>query len=174
LPNQRSVDATAGGGLQLSGSIVLGEPVLRGGNTIVPVILSVSPDSMTPQAMALSVHFETRGAIGNVTARRAGVTRDIAAVFEISMQSGNDLAYLVSYDPRGLDLGPSRSAVVAEIELATAPARATMTISATRTMLTDQGGTIKATVGNKKLSVKGIAIGNGASPRPLNPNHRLN
>jgi hypothetical protein len=175
-PTSITAHATAAGteGQHIAGSITLGKPVLRDGHYIVPVIMTASPASITPQSMSLRVHFDATGTIGEVAVRRAGVANDTAAVFETSRRSGNDLSYLVSYDPRGLVLGASRSAVVAEIEIESADANVSISIDPVLTMLSDQAGTVKATVANGKLEVSGTTIGSGASPRPRTPDHEVN
>jgi hypothetical protein len=168
--------ATAVGteGQHIAGSITLGKPVLRDGHYIVPVIMTASPASITPQSMSLRVHFDTPGTLGEVAVGRAGVANETAAVFETSRRSGNDLSYLVSYDPRGLALGASRSAVVAEIEIESADAHVSISIDPMLTMLSDQAGTMKATVANGNLEVRGTTIGSDASPRPRTPDHEVN
>ena len=173
LPALRS---TASGfeGQQIAGSISLGTSVLRDGHYFVPVIMTAGPGSIVPQAMSLRVHFDTEGTIGEVAVRRAGVAKNIDAVFEFSRRSGNDLSYLVSYDPRGLALGVSRSAIVAEIEIESVDANVSISIDPLLTMLADQAGTMKATVANGKLEVKGTTIGSGTSPRPRTPGHEVN
>jgi hypothetical protein len=171
-PNAPRALATAGP--QIGGSIALGTPVLRAGRYVVPVIMTASRGSIAPQSMSLRVHFDTEGTIGEVAVRRAGVAKDVSAVFETSRRSGNDLAYLVSYDPRGLALGESRSAIVAEIEIESVDANVSVSIDPLLTMLSDQAGTMKATVANGKLEVRGTTIGSGASPRPRTPGHEVN
>jgi hypothetical protein len=102
------------------------------------------------------------------------VAKDIPSVFETSRRSGNDLSYLVSYDPRGLALGASRSAVVAEIEIESAASSISLSIDPLLTMLADQTGTMSATVANGTLQVSGTTIGSGAAPRPRTPGHEEN
>ena len=157
---------------QLAGSITLGKATLRAGHYVVPVIMT-SRGSVAPQAMSLKVHFDG-DAFGEVTVRRAGAAKDVPTVFENSQRSGNDVSYLVAYDPRGLALGASRSAVVAEIEIESAEAGLSLTIDPALTMLSNQAGTISATVSNRNLEVNGTTIGNGASPRPHAPGHEVN
>jgi len=97
----------------LSGSIALGKPVLRDGHYVVPVIMTTEAGSVTPQAMSLRIHID--GEVGTAAVRRAGAAKDLAVAFETGQLDGNDLSYLVSYG--NLVLGPSRSAVVAEIDI---------------------------------------------------------
>ena len=158
---------------QLAGSITLGKAVLRAGHYVVPVIMT-SRGSVAPQAMSLRVRLDGDAAIGEVTVRRAGAAKDVPAVFENSQRSGNDVSYLVAYDPRGLALGASRSAVVAEIEIESAEAGLSITIDPELTMLSNQAGTMKATVSNRNLEVSGTTIGSGALPRPHAPGHEVN
>ncbi|MEA2325343.1 MAG: hypothetical protein QOE68_302, partial [Thermoanaerobaculia bacterium] len=155
---------------QIVGSVSLGTPVLRSGHYFVPVVMT-SRGTVAPQSMSLKVRFE--GAIGEVTIRRAGAAKDVPTVFETSRRSGNDVSYLVAYDPRGLSFDESRSAVVAEIEIASA-ANMTINIDPLLTMLSNQAGTIKATVANGKLEVRGTAVDGDSSPRPRTPGHEVN
>ena len=165
-PAVPGVTALATEAPQISGSITLGKPLLRAGHYVVPVVMSAGRGSIAPQSMSLRVHFDGEGTIGEVAVRKAGAAKDVPAVFETSRRSGNDLSYLVSYDPRGLALGESRSATVAEIELDAADGNVNISIDPLLTMLSDQAGTMKATVANGKLEVSGTTIGSGASPRP--------
>jgi hypothetical protein len=161
---------------QIGGSITLGTPVIRGGHYIVPVIMTANENSIVPQSMALRAHFDTEGTMGDVTVRRAGAALAAGAVFEIDRRLGNDLSYLVSYDPHngGLALGASRSAVVAEIEIESIQGSVSISIDPTLTMLSDQSGTVTATVGNGRLQVNGTTIGRGTSPRPRTPSNEVN
>jgi hypothetical protein len=158
---------------QIAGSIALGKAVLRAGHYVVPVILT-SRGLGAPQAMSLRVHFESDAAIGEVVVRSAGAAKDVPLVFETSRRSDNDVSYLVAYDPRGLALGASRSAVVAEIEIESADSGIAISIDPLLTMLSNQAGTMKATVGNRNLEVSGMTIGSGKLPRPHAPGHEVN
>src|SRR5213075_3590402 len=83
IPSPESaVHATAVGSAapEIAGSIALGTPVLRAGHYVVPVVMT-SRGSVAPQAMSLRVHFDGDAAIGEVTVRRAGVAKDVPAVF---------------------------------------------------------------------------------------------
>jgi hypothetical protein len=159
---------------KIAGSISLGNPVLRGGHYFVPVIMTADPGSIVPQTMSLKVHFDSEGTVGEATVRRAGAAKDLNAVFEFSRRTGNDLSYLVSYDPRGLPLGASRSAVVAEMEIDSIDTAVSISIDPLLTMLADQQGTTTATVANGKLAVRGTAIGPSRSPRPRSPRPEFN
>jgi hypothetical protein len=154
---------------QLDGSIALGKPVLRDGHYFVPVIMTAGKGSIAPQAMSLRVHFD--GEAGNVMIRKAGAAKDLAVAFETNRFAGNDLSYLVSYG--NLHLGTSASAVVAEIELESS--NATLSIDPQLTMLSNQAGTMTASVANGKLKVTGTKIGSEATPaRPHTPGHEVN
>jgi hypothetical protein len=153
---------------QLDGSIALGKPVLREGRYFVPVIMSAGRGSIAPQAMSLRVHFD--GEAGNVSIRKAGAAKDLAVAFETDRFAGNDLSYLVSYG--NLFLGSSASAVVAEIEVESS--NATLSIDSQLTMLSNQAGTMTASVSNGKLKVTGTKIGNGAAPHPRTSGHEVN
>jgi hypothetical protein len=157
----------------VAGSIALGKPTLRGGHYVVPVVMSMKPGSVVPQAMSLRVHFDSVSTIGAVTVQRAGAAKDVPAVFETTRRSGNDVSYLVAYDPRGLALGGARSAVIAEIEIDSAEEGVAITVDPTLTMLSDLAGTMKATVSNQKLEVSGTTTGSGAVPRPHAPGHEV-
>jgi len=177
-PNEspRTPRGTAVGseGPQIDGSISLGKPVARAGHFIVPVIMTVSAGSIVPQAMALRVHFIEEGTMGEVTVGKAGVAKDVPALFELSRRSGSDLSYLVSYDPRGLALGVSRSAVVAEIDVEAVDGSVSLSVDSLLTMLSDQAGKTTATVGNGKLKVSGTTIRSGKSRRSHISDHELN
>jgi hypothetical protein len=134
----------------------------------VPVIMTTQAGSAAPQAMSLRVHFD--GEVGKVTIARAGVAKDLNVAFETNNRSGNDLSYLVSYG--NLVLGTSHSAVVAEIEIE--GANAALRIDPQLTMLSDQSGSMSATVGNGKLRVNGTTIGAGGTPRPRTPGSEVN
>ncbi|MEA2416274.1 MAG: hypothetical protein QOI58_2931 [Thermoanaerobaculia bacterium] len=153
---------------QLDGSIALGKPVLREGRYFVPVIMTANKGSIAPQAMSLRVHFD--GEVGNATIRKAGAAKDLAVAFETNRLAGNDLSYLVSYG--NLSLGTSASAVVAEIEIESS--NATLSIDPQLTMLSNQAGTMTASVANGKLQVTGVKIGNGSAPQPRTPDHKVN
>jgi hypothetical protein len=165
--------AVGGEAPEIAGSIALGKPVLRGGHYFVQVVMT-SRGSVAPQSMSLKLHVGGDAAIGDVTVRRAGAAKDVPTVFETSRRSGNDVSYLVAYDPRGLSFDQSHSAVVAEIEIAGAPANLTVSIDPLLTMLSNQGGTAKATVANGHLEVRGTAVGDDSSPRPRTPGHEVN
>jgi len=162
------VTALAIGAPQLDGSITLGKPVLRDGRYFVPVIMTAGRGSVAPQAMSLRVHFD--GEAGNVSIHKAGAAKDLAVAFETDRFAGNDLSYLVSYG--NLFLGTSASAVVAEIEVESS--NATLSIDSQLTMLSNQAGTMTASVSNGKLKVTGTKIGNGAAPHPRTSGHEVN
>src|SRR5207302_2057188 len=168
LPIAPRATSIGTGAPRIAGSISLGTPVLRGGHSFVPVIVTASPGSIVPQTMSLKVHIDAE-AVGEVVVRRAGVARDLNTVFEFSRRTGNDLSYLVSYDPRGLALGVSRSAVVAEVEIESIDADVSISMDPLLTMLGDQPGTMTATVANGKLRVSSRTIGSGKSPRTHMP-----
>jgi hypothetical protein len=153
---------------QLDGSISLGKPILRDGRYFVPVIMTAGHGSVAPQAMSLRVHFD--GEAGNATIRKAGAAKDLAVAFETDRFAGNDLSYLVSYG--NLVLGTSASAVVAEIEVESR--NATLSIDPQLTMLSNQAGTMTASVSNGRLKVTGTKIGSGAVEHPRTPGHEVN
>jgi len=153
---------------QLSGSIALGKAVLRNGHYVVPVIMTAGQGSVAPQAMSLRVHFD--GEVGNATIRKAGAAKDLAVAFETDRLAGNDLSYLVSYG--NLFLGSSASAVVAEIEIEAG--NVTLSVDPQLTMLSNQAGTMTASVSNGKLQVTGTKIGNGSAPQPRTPELKVN
>ena len=158
---------------EIAGSVTLGAPVLRAGHYFVPVVMT-SRGSAAPQSMSLKLHVSGDAAIGDVIIRRAGAAKDVPTVFETSRRSGNDVSYLVAYDPRGISFDESRSAVVAEIEIAGAGANMSVSIDPALTMLSNQAGTSKATVANGHLEVRGTAARGDSSPRPRTPGHEVN
>jgi hypothetical protein len=173
VPVSPLVTATAAGAVnhEIAGSIVLGKPVLRSGRYLVPVIMSIRPESIMPQTMALRVHFDSEQAMGAIAVRRAGAAKDLVTPFEITRSSGNDLSYLVSYG--GLVLGQSRSAVVAELEIESVEGGVAIGVDPGLTMLGDKAGLMSATVGNGKLEVRGTVI-NRAPQQPRRPENEVN
>jgi hypothetical protein len=153
----------------IAGSVALGKAVLRNGHYVVPVTMTAGEESAAPQAMALRVHFDNE--VGNVTIRKAGAAKDLNVAFETNRFAGNDLSYLVSYG--NLFLGASRSAVVAEIEIE-AGNNVSLSIDPKLTMLSNQAGTMNATVSGGNLQVNGTTIENGVSPRPHTPGSEVN
>jgi subtilisin-like proprotein convertase family protein len=153
---------------ELNGSIALGKPILRGGRYFVPVIMTAGRGSIAPQAMSLRVHFD--GEVGNATITKAGAAKNLAVAFETDRFAGNDLSYLVSYG--NLFLGTTASAVVAEIEVESSDV--TISIDPQLTVLSNQAGTMTASVSNGKLKVTGTKIGNGSLPQPRTPEHKVN
>jgi hypothetical protein len=177
LPSMPRASAAGAEGPQLAGPNTLGKAVLRAGRYVVPVIMTANPGSITPQSMSFRAHFETDGTFGDIAVHSAGAAKDAGVpLFEIAPRMGNDLSYLVSYDPRkgGLNLGASHSAVVAEIELAANNANIAISLDPAVTMLSDQSGTMTATVANGKLKVSGTTIRNDAPPRPRAPRGEVN
>jgi hypothetical protein len=106
-----------------------------------------------------------------VTIHKAGAAKDLNVAFEIDRLAGNDLSYLVSYG--NLSLGATRSAVVAEIEVETA-GKVGLSIDPKLTMISNQAGTMNATVSNGNLEVSGTTIGKGATPSPRTPGSEMN
>ncbi|HEX7152528.1 MAG TPA: carboxypeptidase regulatory-like domain-containing protein [Thermoanaerobaculia bacterium] len=145
----------------LNGALTLGNAVRRDGRWFVPVIVTMNAGSATPQALSLHVRFN--GATTDAAVRR---TTAAQPVFEISRQTGNTVSYLVAFSEQApLVLGSSRSAVVAELEVA-APGAVGLTLDPSLTMLVGSNGAQKATVANRTLRVNGTAIGQpDAAPR---------
>jgi hypothetical protein len=160
LPTTGRVATSAA--IPIRGTVTLATPVRRGAISVVPVIVTAAEGSALPQALSLQVHFDGDAAPRNVSIRRAGAAKSLAPSFEISRQSGNDLSYLVSYDAIGF--GASRSAVVAEIEIASVRTAGAISLEVdpVLTMLSNQGGTAKATVASGTLRVEGTVVGEGA------------
>ena len=154
---------------EIAGSVTLGEPVLRSGRYVVPVVMTTRAGSIAPQAMSLRLHFDRE--VGNVTIGRAGAAKDLATPFEITRRSGNDVSYLISYG--GLALGESHSAVVAEIGIDSVGGAVAISVDPQLTMLSDQAGLTSATVENGRLEVSGTAI-RSVEPRPHTPDSNVN
>ncbi len=167
MPTSTSTQGTATP--EIAGSITLGTPVLRSGRYVVPVIMTTRAGSIAPQAMSLRLHFDRE--VGNVTIGKAGAAKDLAAPFEITRRSGNDVSYLVSYG--GLALGKSNAAVVAEIGIDSVDGAVAISVDPRLTMLSDQAGLTSATVENGKLEVNGTAI-RSVEPRPHTPDNNVN
>ena len=149
-------------GEPMSGSVTLGEPFQRDGRTVIPVSVSSKPGSEVPQALSLRVVF-TGSPVSDATIHRAGETRDMQPGFEISRRTPNSLSYLLSFEAwKGRLAG-----VVAEIELDARPnARLAVDVDPALTLLSNQGGTRRATVATGTLRVTGTSIG---SQQPLQP-----
>ncbi len=114
-----------------SGSVTLGDPIVRDGRTFIPV-------SVEGNAHAISLRV--RGA--NVIAVRR--VSDVKPIFENTPPVNDGGAWLASFGENAV------SGVVAEIEVSAA---AELELDPALTMLTDQSGTQKASVGNGRLRV---------------------
>jgi hypothetical protein len=167
-PSRRPV-ATSTGSPRLAGAISLGQPTMRNGHVVVPVIVSAAGLSDIPQALSLSLHF--RGAV-EPTIHRAGAASNLQPLFEISRQTGDTLSWLISFDPRApLALGRDGSAVIADIELSRlAGSDLTINFDPKLTMLSSTGGMLTATEGNGMLQLHGITLDRIAPVRPQ-PQH---
>jgi hypothetical protein len=143
----------------LDGAISLGEPVLRNGRWVVPVIVTMADGSATPQTMSLTLRFD--GA-SNAVVRRAGAASTLQPLFEISRHTNDSVVYLVSFDAR-TPLVMGGSAVVAELELAPRTA-GRIDIDPALTLLGNAGGTESATSGNGRLQLHGLDL-EGQPPR---------
>jgi hypothetical protein len=147
-PGRPAADATG----TFRGAITLGQPYLRDGRYVVPVIVTMADGSATPQAMALTLHVD--GA-DDASVRRAGAAVSLQPLFEISRHSADAISYLISFDERvPLVLG-NGSAVVAELELAPR-ASGRISIDPSLTLLTNASGTRSATVSNGMLRLHGL------------------
>jgi hypothetical protein len=144
-----------------SGSLTLGEPVLRGRRYVIPVIVSAAPGSDVPQALSLRVVFEGDAPLSAVI-HRAGTASKLEPAFEISRPTTGALVYLLSFDPRkgGFAFASGqRSGVIAEIELDARPgASMSIAIDPSLTMLVNAGGTRSATVAAGTLRVQGTNL----------------
>ena len=174
IPTSPNVRTSANAG-SMAGSIALGKAAGVDGHYVIPVLMT-SSGSIAPQAMALKVHFNGEGTIANVVVRKAGAAKDLGAAFEFNRQIGNDLSYVISYDPSngGLNLGTSHSAIVAEIEIDVTDGNVGISVDPSLTMLSDQGGMTTATVANGKLEVSGTTIVKSQTPRPHAPGNEVN
>ncbi|HKS26160.1 MAG TPA: lamin tail domain-containing protein [Thermoanaerobaculia bacterium] len=132
----------------LTGSVTLGEPVRRGNKFFVPVIV----DSANAEGLSLRVVFSgdpvRKAAIHSVAGTRP--------VFEISRSAPGSLAYLLAG-------GGRLSGVVAEIEV-DAAGQVAIGVDPALTLLSDAGGTRKATVAGGTLRVSGTTIEDNARP----------
>jgi hypothetical protein len=115
-----------------SGTVTLGDPVVRDGRTFIPVILD-------GRANALSLRVHVTGATA-IAVRRTAATP--APIFETAPGAGD---YLVSFGNNAV------SGVVAEIEVSGPPAA--IELDPALTMLTDTTGTQKATAANGRLRI---------------------
>jgi hypothetical protein len=154
---------------RVSGTLTLGRAFLRGGNYVIPVIVTAAPESVVPQALSLNVRFSGgHGPLGSASVHRAGAAANIQPIFENSNRAGDGMYYLVAYN--GLELGSD--GVVAEIEVdAGNAAGVAITVDPRLTMSSNQNGTRSATVANGLLRVRGTTIESASSTKPTNP-HR--
>ncbi len=145
----------------LSGSVVLGDPFVRGGRTFVKVIVTAAPDSPLPHALSLRVRVSGRAEIAAV--RRAGAAGQLQPLFEVTRRLPDGIAYLLSMGETALPGG-----AVAEIEVAAAPgAPVELDIDPSLTLLSDRKGMQKATVANGRLRIGGTTLGRDrAQPKP--------
>ncbi len=144
--------ATGGGtaSAKLSGGLKLGEPELRDGRMVVPVVLTMDEGSETPQAFSVVVK-------GGNAIHRAGGAEGLKALFEINRAANDSVVYLLSIDPRTpLTLGADRTAVIAEIEVSGADSR--VSLDGSRTLLSNLGGTRTATTSNGMLHLDGERV----------------
>jgi hypothetical protein len=150
----------------LAGTLTLGQPVRRDNRWFVPVILTTTPGSPTPQALSLRVHFS--GEVGEASVHR-GAGRE--PVFEVTRRIGDAISYLAAFGKNApLTLGTSRLAVVAELELS-ADGEVRLEIDPELTMLVGEGGVQKATVANRALQVRGATLGaRDSTPRDRSTN----
>jgi hypothetical protein len=122
--------------------------VRRGNKWFVPVIV----DSANAEALSLRVVF-TGDPVRKAAIHSVAGTRP---VFEISRSAPGSLAYLLAVNGRV-------SGVVAEIEVETA-GQVAIDVDPDLTLLSNGGGTLKATVAGGTLRVSGTAIGDNARP----------
>lgn len=145
-PATEGVTASA----KLSGGLKLGEPELRDGRMVVPVVLTMDEGSETPQAFSVVVK-------GGNAIHRAGGAEGLKALFEINRAANDSVVYLLSIDPRTpLTLGADRTAVIAEIEVSGADSR--VSLDGSRTLLSNLGGTRTATTSNGMLHLDGERV----------------
>jgi hypothetical protein len=132
----------------MTGSVSLGEPVLRGNRYVIPVTVEGAPS-----AMSLRLRFQ--GAAG-ATIHHAGT---LQPAFENVQHGAGELSYLVAYND-------TMNGVVAEIEVpATAAARGMrIEVDPAVTLICSRDGIRKATVVGGTLTVSGISIAGDRSP----------
>jgi hypothetical protein len=147
-PSRATITSTSPS--SISGSITLGTPHFRGGRAFVPVIVT-SGGGIAPGALSLRVRIEGEG--GDPAIRRviAGTPS-----FEITRASAHDLSYLLSFNGNGL-LQPGQTATIAEIEL-TVEGSVRLSLDPALTILSDAGGTHKATAAAGTLHLEPIRI----------------
>jgi hypothetical protein len=150
------------------GALLLGAPVLRGNRYVVPVIVDVAEGSSVPQALSFKVRLDR--AAGTLSVRG---TTGVQPAFEISRGGAGEVSYLVAFDPRnngGLVLhGPT---VVAEIELPARIGDARLDFDSAVALLSDAGGTRKATAADGTLKLTGTNIA-GRQGRPGAPRKEI-
>jgi hypothetical protein len=133
---------------RMTGSVSLGEPVLRGNRYVIPVTVEGAPS-----AMSLRLRFQ--GAAG-ATIHHAGT---LQPAFENVQHGAGELSYLVAYND-------TMNGVVAEIEVpATAAARGMrIEVDPAVTLICSRDGIRKATVVGGTLTVSGVSIAGDRSP----------
>jgi predicted outer membrane repeat protein len=155
---------------KLAGSVSLGKATLRNGRTVVPVMVTLVPQSIEPQAFAFRVLARGDVQPETMSIHRAGAADELHPSFEVARQYGGTASYLVVFDAsHTLRLGAARSAVVAEIEISGAAEGVELEFDQSATTLSDRSGTLVATVKNGSLSLRGTTLHLRPHQEPLSP-----
>jgi hypothetical protein len=143
---------------RVSGSIVLGEPQLRDGRWIVPVI---AESSEGPQAIAMRVKFS--GDVSDATVHRAGATAGLDPMFEIARARGRELSWIVDFNPNQA-LAAGKSLIVGEIEFMSRAKALHIDLDPSVTMISNANGTAAATRAAGTLLLSGTTIHSEPAP----------
>jgi len=152
----------------IKGSVSLGHAALRNGRYLVPVILSATPDSAPPQAIALRVVFDPE-TVASIAIHRAGTTEKVKPTFEVSRETSGAFVYLLSVNPSDALVAAGRNGVIAEIEIAPVEARGSirLDLDPKLTSIGNARGTIEATVAKGTLDLSGTTLADGGrTPKP--------
>jgi hypothetical protein len=134
-------------GAPIAGTLTFGEPLLRDGRQVVPLIFTAAEGSEVPQAISISIRN-----IGPAFIRHAA---NVETRFEMTRRLRNTLSYIAMFDERApLVLDANRSAVVAEIELTAGRKTPDMAFDPALTMTGNRAGTQKATTLNGRLQLQ--------------------
>jgi hypothetical protein len=131
----------------IAGTLTFGEPVLRDGRQVVPLIFTAAEGSEVPQAISISIRN-----IGPAFIRRAA---NVETRFEMTRRLRNTLSYVAVFDERApLVLDAHGSAVVAEVELTAGRKPQDLAFDPALTMTGNRAGTQKATAANGRLQIQ--------------------
>ena len=131
----------------IAGTLTFGEPLLRDGRQVVPLIFTAAEGSEVPQAISISIRN-----IGPAFIRHAA---NVGTRFEMTRRLRNALSYVAVFDESTpLVLDAHGSAVVAEVELTAGRKTPDLAFDPALTMTGNRAGTQKATTLNGRLQLQ--------------------